>query len=202
MNYFDITCAFGNPYTHAFKADDLIEPLKVLDKSLLDQSRVDTNLKESLGWQVIYQVLAIMMLNVTLLYRILPLVQSSGFGKTKSAFDLMQVHRLVYFPCDAALRSTNKPPVFAKIMNIFAEVCKSEENPDKFARTIITAIFNAAKKFPTPDDLRDAQLGHEGKFYSALVYEMNRAVSLSKKVHFKIDEENQNQDSGVLQVKV
>lgn len=145
-----------------------------------------------MGWQLIDEVLEQITHDTDSYYRIIPIAQSTGFGKTRSCFDLMKVRRVVYFPCSCNTPGSTIPNIFNVMIDLLQKACaESASAGNKFAATIVEAIYLAAENFNCAKSLMNAQL-NESTFCSSLLQALDEVVIPSKKVHFEVDEETES----------
>ena len=91
----------------------------------------------------------------------LAIVQSSGYGKTKTVLDLARYkRRVVYLLCNGISYGWQR----SKAMGDFIECFKTATDKNNVARHFLNAVLDAAEKYESPEALYKAQINADGSF--------------------------------------
>ena len=91
----------------------------------------------------------------------LAIVQSSGYGKTKTVLDLARYkRRVVYLLCNGISHGWQR----SKVMGNFIEYFKTAKDKNEVARHFLNAVLDAAEKYESPEALYKAQINEDGSF--------------------------------------
>lgn len=112
----------------------------------------------------------------------LTIVQSSGYGKTRTVLDVARKRRVVYFLCDNISGGLERPPVVREFINSIYEGDSTKQSQAR-AEKLLDCVRKCAAKFRTPTELFDSQFDNNGdfkkgkeSFYSLLHNELEDAT--------------------------
>lgn len=99
----------------------------------------------------------------------LVLLQSSGYGKTRTVLEVAKTRPLVYLLCSKIEGGWSPPNVVKKFVNEIRQE-RDEENRNDIARMFLLAVIEAAEEYDDPTDLYNAQFAEDGTI-STFFYE-------------------------------
>ena len=107
----------------------------------------------------------------------LVIVQSSGYGKTRTVLELCRERRAVYLLCHDIEGGLSSPSVIQSMIQRIFDNKNDKDSRERIASKMLECITLCASKYATPADLFNAQLlssGEFGPFYSELKTEWER----------------------------
>jgi hypothetical protein len=147
------------------------------DKNLLEEPLVPRSYGELCGWKMLLAGIKDIESDLGRYLRILPVIQSTGYGKTKACFDLMKHRRVVFFPCKETTNATSQPHVCKLIVDMLKH--KQRTQFGSYFQKVVEVIVKTANSYSDAISLREAQLN--GRFYDELENKLIEKVSLLKK---------------------
>eukprot|EP01031_Cornospumella_fuschlensis_P034548 gene34548-41831_t len=175
------------------------------DSTMLEDAkgpRYGGNEAKLLAWQQVYDAVNTLKIDATfhsVYYRVLSVIQSTGYGKTKACVDLARTQRCIYINCSQELCNTvyRPPSIVMEMLNNWKENGKNDRRMRlKWAGQIIACLVDAADGM-SAEQLFQAQFVEDTEgFYRKLKDKWARMTGLGNKgtppkvkVTFRLDEE-------------